>query len=145
MTPSITISVSAPGATWLEGLREERARFEEHGVLETTSARTGQVLAIGRSFFDEVEADHPGHDVEAHAARLGDRLSVIHGSVDPTVPPGDAIRLASAAGGEATLVPDGDHVFNVSNPHPSEASPSPQLAALHSRVGEILRGLTERS
>jgi len=140
------IAVSAPGATrGLEGLSEaELARLEANGTLETASARTGQVLAVGRAFFDEVDADPAGHDVEAHARRLGRRLSVIHGEADPTVPAEDAIRIATAAGGEAILVPEADHVFNVTNPHPGDATPSPQLAALQARIGEILDSVGKR-
>ena len=134
------ISVSAPAST--RGTSdlgsEERAQLDAEGFLEVESARTGQLLRVGRAFHDEVDADPESHDVPAHAARLGRRLTVFHGEADPTVPAEAARVLAVAAGGDPILVPGGNHVFNVANPFPADGVPSPELQVLLDRVLDAL-------
>ena len=140
------IALSAPGATrGMEQLGDvERTRLEENDCFEVASSRTGQILTVGRAFFAEVDQDPDAHDVEAHAARLGERLFVVHGADDETVPAEDALRLAKASGGAPTLIPGGNHVFNVANPFPSDAEPPPQLQAALDSIGAVLRGVSER-
>ena len=140
------IALSAPGA--VRGMDQlgdvERTRLQENDCFEVASSRTGQILTVGRAFFDEVDQDRAAHDVEAHAARLGDRLSVVHGADDETVPAEDAVRLARASGGTPTIVPGGNHVFNVSNPFPRDAEPSTQLSAALAKIESVLQDVSGR-
>ena len=134
------ISASAPAATrGTEALDQTtRTELEANGGVEVESARTGQRLRINRGFHDEVDADPAAHDVPAHARMLAERLVVVHGTDDQTVPERDATILAEAAGSEPRLVPGGNHVFNVVNPFPIDGTPSPQLAGLLAIVLEVL-------
>lgn len=119
---------------------EDRARLLKEGGLDVTSSRTGQVLRMGCDFLRSIDSAPEAHDVPAMAANLGDRLRLLHGEADPTVPVEHASVLARAAGVEPVLIAGGDHVFNTPNPFPADGEPSPQLRALGDAVVEFLDG-----
>lgn len=115
-----------------------RAAMDAEGHVIVRSARTGQDLRLGRCFLDAIEADLEGHDVLAMAERLGRRLTVVHGDSDPTVDVSSGHAIAEAAGVGPLIVPGGNHVFNVPNPFPVDARPSPQLEALAGHMEAVL-------
>lgn len=136
----LVVSAAAPSEIQRTSTLAEQQlqELEDSGVIETESARTGQVLRIGRAFLDEVDADPAAHDVPELAGRMRCPLVVIHGSEDPTVECAHAHVLAERAGTTACIVDGGNHVFNVANPFPADEAPSPQLAELSARMCEAL-------
>jgi pimeloyl-ACP methyl ester carboxylesterase len=117
---------------------DSRRRMLEEGGLTITSSRTGQELKMGSDFLTTIEADPLAHDVPSMAARLGARLNVIHGEIDPTVDVEHARTLANASGVSPVIIPGADHVFKVVNPFPADGTPSPELDALAEAVCALL-------
>jgi fermentation-respiration switch protein FrsA (DUF1100 family) len=129
--PAGVITAAAPSRC--NALPEEHARLLlEAGYLESPSARTGQMLRVGRVFLEEQLDDPPGHDLLALAARIRCPVLVAHGASDSTVPCACAGELVRAIGPAAReLIVDGaNHVFDTPNPLPPDAAPSAALRAL---------------
>ncbi|MCP3904654.1 MAG: hypothetical protein GY715_13590 [Planctomycetes bacterium] len=125
------ITASAPSQCSSLGDDDAR-RLLDDGFLESPSARTGQALRVGRAFLQEQLDDPAGHDLLALATRITCPVLVVHGADDPTVPAASARELGDAIGDHAdvVVVPDGDHVFNTTNPLPEGAAPSAELQQL---------------
>lgn len=135
LRPARLVTAAAPAV--LDRLSDaERRLLHEKSRLPSPSARTGQVLHVGRAWLEEQERDPAAHDLLALVARLAVPVLLIHGSADPTVPAEDALRLASAIGPRAVvrLIPDANHVFGVPNPFDPLAPPPPALAVLEALV-----------
>jgi fermentation-respiration switch protein FrsA (DUF1100 family) len=98
----------------------ERARRE--GYVEILNARTGQMLPVGREYFE----DAPRHDIPGAAARMTQPLLLVHGTADESVPVSEARLLAAAAGPRATLleIEGAGHTFGAVHPF---AGPTPHL------------------
>lgn len=114
---------------------EQQAEILQRGYTEVVSNRTRQTLKVGREFLAEQLDDPAGHDLFEHVRAISCPLLILHGSIDPTVPPRCAKSIAEAAGPErddveVLFIPNGDHVFNTPNPMPVDDSPSPQLSAV---------------
>lgn len=120
---------------------EQCRELLEQGYLASPSARTGQVLRIGRAFLQEQLDDPAAHDVLAHAAALRVPLLILHGDADSTVSVVSARHIAEACGSRCriVLIAGGDHVLNTPNPAES-AAPGPQL--MHA-IREIMGFLHE--
>ncbi len=82
----------------IERWSEEQIRdWRERGYTEVVNARTGQVLRIDKSAWDECERESRyGLDVERAAERVRAPWLIVHGSADDVVPVSDAHRLAKA-------------------------------------------------
>jgi alpha-beta hydrolase superfamily lysophospholipase len=126
---------------------EEAEDLFEKGFLESPSARTGQVLRIGRAFLQEQFDDPAGHDLPALASRIRCATLIVHGSDDPTVPVECAEDLRRALGERSNelIIAGGDHVFNTPNPMPSDAVPSAQLQELLDATVHFAVSVCERS
>ena len=131
------LSASAPKDP-IRFSEEDRHRLLTEGSCPVESARTGQMLSIGRHFLDEVQEDPESHDPCLMASRMTSPLIVVHGDSDQTVSCDDASALARSCGGEPVLVPGGNHVFNVENPCAPQSVASPQLAVLEAVLAETL-------
>lgn len=138
------VSASAPKDA-IRFSEQDLAMLRHEGACPVESSRTGQVLSIGRDFVDEVENDPAAHDPCLMAGRMTCPLVLVHGDADQTVSCDDAIALANASGGSASLIPGGNHVFNVENPFDPTREASPQLAALETVVLQTLRSLERPS
>lgn len=105
---------------------EERRAWRATGELPLVNTRTGQPLAMGVGFLDDVEAHREALDLEAAAARRTAPWLLVHGTGDASVPYRESERLAAAATGEheLRLVPGADHGFGAKHPF---ASPTRDL------------------
>jgi len=115
----------------------ERARRD--GFVGIRNARTGQMLPVGREYFE----DAPRHDILGAAARMTQPLLLVHGTADESVPVAEARLLAAAAGPRATLleIEGAGHTFGAVHPF---AGPTPHLEqaidAVIAFFRETLRG-----
>ncbi len=119
----------------------EQRQLLEEGYLETESARTGQMLRIGREFLAEQLDDPTSYDLPRRVGEIVQPVLVIHGDADPTVPIECGEHLAAAAGSRARLVrvEGADHVFNTPNPMPPDAEPSDALRQLNDELVAFCR------
>lgn len=115
-----------------QGLPDDDARrLRDDGFLESPSARTGQILRIGRAWLDEQDEEPAAHDLLALVAGIPRPLLVVHGGADPTVPAESAERIGRAAQQARVEIIDGaNHVFDAPNPLPDDEPSSPALARL---------------
>lgn len=92
--------------------------WRERGYTEVVNSRTGQVLRIDRSAWEECERESRSRlDVERAAARVRARWLIVHGSADDVVPVSDAHRLAKAnARAEVRVIEGANHVLGASHP-----------------------------
>ncbi|MCH2135654.1 MAG: lysophospholipase [Phycisphaerales bacterium] len=138
------VSLSAPAQ--LNGLKEEdQARLLKEGRLQSPSARTGQMLHVGRGWLQEQLDDPPGHDLHGLVARIKAPILLVHGTDDEAVPASAAPRIAQAAPGnvQVELLEGANHVFNTPNPFDGE-SPSQQLRDMEAAVVRFLSGCSRQ-
>ena len=118
--PGAVVTAAAPAdACRLSG--EDAATLRGGHAIDSPSGRTGQVLRVMPGWLLEQDADPPRHDPVRAARALGEAgvpLLVLHGTADETVDPGDASRLAAAAGTVPVMIEGGNHVFHAPNPMP---------------------------
>jgi len=102
----------------------QQAQLREQGRLEVPSSRTGQMLAIGKPWLDEIEHEPDRFDPVKAAGSVRCPLLLIHGDQDPTVPVESADQLAQAAGERARrhVIEGAQHTFNATNPLPFDES-----------------------
>lgn len=130
LQPAGVVTAAAP-STCLSMSETDASRLLDDGYLESPSARTGQVLRIGRGFLQEQHDEPTGHDLIALVGEIACPILAVHGDRDPTVPAESAGQISEAArDGQALIIDDGDHVFNTSNPMAAAATPSIQLQQL---------------
>ncbi len=114
----------------IERWSEEQVRdWRERGYTEVVNTRTGQVLRIDKSAWEECERESRGRlDVERAAGRVRAPWLIVHGSADDVVPVSDAHRLARAnARADVRVIEGANHVLGAS--HPLQSTP-PQLREL---------------
>ncbi|MEX2671636.1 MAG: alpha/beta fold hydrolase [Phycisphaeraceae bacterium] len=132
--PQGVISAAAPAtATHLQP--EQVDMLRRAGRVASPSARTGQLLMIGRDWLMDIESQGESLDPYAMARQAECSVLIIQGSADTNVSLEEGRRLSSAAGERATLeIIDGaSHTFNCPNPLPTNEAPpraTEQLAAL---------------
>lgn len=109
----------------IERWSEEQIRdWRERGYTEVVNARTGQVLRIDKSAWDECERESRyGLDVERAAERVRAPWLIVHGSADDVVPVSDAHRLAKAnlrgdhgMVAQVRIVEGANHVLGATHP-----------------------------
>jgi pimeloyl-ACP methyl ester carboxylesterase len=105
---------------------EQKEQWRRDGRFPVVNARTGQQLALGPGFLDDLERRGAEIDILAAAGRVRAPWLVIHGVADESVPSEEANRLAGAAGGpkEILLLEDANHTFGARHPF---AGPTPHL------------------
>lgn len=97
------------------------------GRLPSPSSRTGQMLHVGRTWQDEIDADPTWHDPCRAIAAINRPVLLIHGSDDTTVPLDEARELHRAQPDARLLVIDNaGHTFNAPNPLPLDRTPPPE-------------------
>lgn len=103
---------------------EQIRDWQERGHIEVVNSRTGQVLRIEKSAFDEcVREARYGLDVERAAERVRADWLIVHGSADEVVPVSDAHKLAQASSrgdhgmvGEVRIVEGANHTLGATHP-----------------------------
>jgi alpha-beta hydrolase superfamily lysophospholipase len=104
---------------------DQQRQLREAGRLEIPSSRTGQMLAIGKDWLAEQEAEPERFDPRRAASRIRCPVLILHGREDPTVPVTSAHELAQAVGDTAQLqlIDGASHTFNAANPLPLDQTP----------------------
>jgi len=108
---------------------EQKRDWQERGYTEVVNTRTGQVLRIDKSAWEECERESRyGLDVERAAERVRAPWLIVHGSADDVVPVSDAHRLAKANSrgdhgmvAEVRIIEGANHVLGAT--HPLKAVP----------------------
>lgn len=105
---------------------EQKAAWRRDGELPVVNARTGQRLALGPGFLEDLEANREVLDLDRAAAAVRAPWLLVHGETDESVPAAEVDRLAGHAGGphEVLRIPGGDHTFGARHPF---VGPTPQL------------------
>jgi pimeloyl-ACP methyl ester carboxylesterase len=138
--PHAIISISAPSS--LNRLSEsDREKLLSTGVLDMPSARTGQMLRVGRAWLQDQLDDPDWHHLPRRCASIRCPTLITHGGADATVLPADARTLANAIPNSIyTIIEGADHVWNVT--HPAQRaefeSPNPKLRALLDAINRFL-------
>jgi dienelactone hydrolase len=88
------------------------------GHVPIENARTGQVMRIGREFFDELRQHPEAFDIRAAAGAVSIPWLLVHGADDETVPLEEAHDLLDCAGENAKLltIEDAGHTFGAAHP-----------------------------
>ncbi|GAB4189765.1 MAG: hypothetical protein Kow00105_04160 [Phycisphaeraceae bacterium] len=115
---SAVITAAAPSAcSRLDD--EQKAALKRDGRLPSPSARTGQVLYVGRAWQDEIDQDPVWHDPCRAIREITRPIRIIHGTDDPTVPLAEAEELHRAQpAAELCIIQGAGHTFNCPNPLP---------------------------
>jgi dienelactone hydrolase len=102
------------------------AALQSLGHVPVENARTGQIMPIGREFFDELKQHPAAFDIQAAAAAIRIPWLLIHGTADETVPLDEAHDLLDRAGDNARLLSfeGAGHTFGAGHPF---TSPTPDL------------------
>lgn len=103
---------------------EQKRDWQERGYTEVVNTRTGQVLRIDKSAWEECERESRyGLDVERAAERVRAPWLIVHGSADDVVPVSDAHRLAKANSrgdhgmvAEVRIIEGANHVLGATHP-----------------------------
>jgi alpha-beta hydrolase superfamily lysophospholipase len=106
----------------IERWSEDQIRdWRERGSTEVVNTRTGQIMRIDRSAWEECERESGSRlNVESAAARVRAPWLIVHGSADDVVPVADAHRLAKASGSaEVRVIEGANHILGASHPLPS--------------------------
>jgi pimeloyl-ACP methyl ester carboxylesterase len=92
---------------------EVLAELEAEGRVSIPNARTGQLMPLGRAWFEQALST----DLQACAAQLTVPALVLAGSEDETVPPSEARELHGwLSGSRLVEVPGGNHTFGARHP-----------------------------
>ncbi|MEZ6194860.1 MAG: prolyl oligopeptidase family serine peptidase [Planctomycetota bacterium] len=134
-TAPVVTWASVPTLVWGEAAA---AAFEADGVLRVPNARTGQIMELDRTAYDDVVPLPAELDLAPCLPRIGERLLLVHGEDDPTVPVAAAMKLRDAASGRAHVlrVPGADHVFGARHPF---TGPTPALERALAATAEHFR------
>ncbi len=133
------VTINAPAACCSMGEGDRRSLLE-HGIFESPSARTGQVLRVGRAWLQTQLDDPAWHNVADAASSVNAPVLVIHGDADTTVDPGSAGVIAGAAReARRVMIAGANHVLNTPNPAPPGVVSSPQLREMIDVIGAFVQ------
>lgn len=138
--PAATIAISAPSS--LNRLSpKDRNTILASGSLDMPSARTGQILRVGRAWLQEQIDDPAWHDLPSRCAAIRCPTLIAHGGADDSVTPDNAQAIADSLPNATLAIIEGaNHVWNVTHPaEPSEfESPNPRLRQLLDAITAFL-------
>jgi len=151
-TSVVLNALAAPGdiaaiATWSAPAHadiyqaRQKARWREAGEYDWLEGESGQRLAMGICFLEDLEAHHDDYALADRSAGLGIPHLIVHGEVDLVIPPQNAHRFAGARtdGAETRLVLlRTGHTYGVGG----SGNPGPLAAAIDETVGWFRRHLS---
>lgn len=91
--------------------------WEAQGYTEVVNGRTGQIMRLNRSLYDDAMAHAEDLDIRAAAERLDLPWLIVHAEDDEAVDIGAAKRLKAANSGATLLKAEGGHTFGGAHPH----------------------------
>ena len=127
--PYAVVTAAAPAECNRLSEGDQQTLLDE-GRLLNPSARTGQDLFTGKAWLQEILDDPEAHDPLVGAELRNQRLTIVHGTADDTVPLEHSQRLNHAAPGSRLLLLDQQgHVFDDFNAladacEPNQTDPS---------------------
>jgi dienelactone hydrolase len=98
---------------------ETIARWRRDKTIEIVNARTGEVLALGIDYLDDLDRNGDRLDPVTAAGELAAPWRIVHGSVDETVKVAEARALHAAAPEETTelvIIEGGSHTLGARHP-----------------------------
>ncbi len=131
-----TVTLLAAVSTPVRFSEADRRLWREAGRIAIPNQRTGQTLALGLEFLDDLERNREKLDIEAAARRLEQPALVVHGEDDETVPVDEGHALAKWIEA-ATLetVAGASHTFGEAHPY---RGPGEAFRAVLDRVASFL-------
>lgn len=98
----------------------QKKQVAEQGYLEIPNSRTGQLMRLNRSFFDDINANAATElSIEKALEKITCPVLAVHGEIDGTVPVKEAVeinRWSRHPGSELLIVPKADHTFKMVHP-----------------------------
>lgn len=91
--------------------------WEEQGYTEVTNGRTGQIMRLNRSLYDDAMAHEEELDILAAAERLDLPWLIVHAEDDEAVNIRAADRLKAAHPSATLLKAEGGHTFGGAHPY----------------------------
>jgi pimeloyl-ACP methyl ester carboxylesterase len=91
--------------------------WETQGYTEVMNGRTGQVMRLNRSLYDDAMEHRDELDIMAAAKRLDILWLIVHADDDEAVDIRAAERLKAANSGATLLKAKGEHTFGGAHPH----------------------------
>ena len=136
------VTINAPGSCDKVS-DSKRELLLTTGTLEIESARTGQILRIGRAWLQEQLDDPAAHDLPTLARLSADSapLLLLAGTDDQTVTLAESAALAQHAGVVPVELPGGNHVLNEPNPADLAGPRHPVMQQALDAISDWLRGL----
>lgn len=109
-------AISSVADRWPE---KHIATWRDGGTVEIPNARTGQMMPIGPTYWEDIETNAARLDILRHAASIEIPWLIVHGEADETVPVSEGRELFSAAGpsAELCLVEGGSHTYGATHPY----------------------------
>ena len=106
---------------------EQIQDWEAQGYTEVINGRTGQVMRLNRSLYDDAMAHKEELDVRAAAQRLELPWLIVHAKDDEAVDIRAAKRLKAASLDATMLEAEGGHTFGGAHPHDGTIPDSLQM------------------
>jgi pimeloyl-ACP methyl ester carboxylesterase len=114
---------------------EGLAQLEREGRVDIPNARTGQLMHLGRPWFEDIAR----HDLRAACEGLTVPTLIVVGEADTSVPPDEGRQLARwIPGAQLVEVPGADHTFGAK--HPWRGWTEPLRAACDALDAHLPRG-----
>lgn len=116
LDPAAVVLLASPDRSFWLTDRDKQTLLAE-GFVNSPSARTGQMLRLGKAWLEEQMTQPAEHDVLGCASRIECPVLLVHGDSDPTVPVSCAHAVAhNITRSELCVIEGGNHVFNMPNP-----------------------------
>jgi len=112
------------------------ADFEGQGFSEILNARTGQVMRLNRTLYDDALAHRAEIFILGAAAKIHIPWLIVHAHDDESVPFAEAEMLHSASNGAVIYKASGGHTF--CGRHPFECNIPNQLSSVFERTKQFL-------
>jgi pimeloyl-ACP methyl ester carboxylesterase len=123
-------------------LRHDPEKWRQEGAVAELNARTGQIMEMGYSLWQDFENDE--HDFFKESLFMPARipLLMVHGSADAVVPLSDAHYLHRKRNNAHTFlleIPGADHTFGMKHPLPAGPLPQDALKAMQAGIDFLRR------
>ncbi len=98
---------------------EQIEQWKKKGVVEIENARTGQMMPIEKSFWEDLEKNKKKFDLHAAAEELEMPALFVHGDQDTSVSPAESEQLHEKCGSyvkRLEIIEEADHTFGIKHP-----------------------------